>query len=170
MSVQQRSSTTSPAGHPGEGTMDETEEVSTTRRTPPASLAARRTFSVPWTAGTISWFCNQGRGSRSVWARRALACGTQARVPGGRRRGQRCRGRRGGRRPSSPARRRGARRRRGGRTGTRAGGPRRLPPPARGGGPSPPCHLHFTAYVSDRQEKKRRTNLWFAAGKATQRS
>ena len=66
MSVQQRSSRTSPAGHPGLGTMAALDEVTTTRRTPPASLAARSTFSVPSTAGTISCFCDQRR-SRSVW-------------------------------------------------------------------------------------------------------
>jgi hypothetical protein len=55
--------------------------------------------------------------SVSTWARRAPACGTQARVPRGCRRSQRCRGTRGGTRPSNPARRRP-----GGRTGTRAGG------------------------------------------------
>jgi len=54
MSVQQRSSRTSPAGHPGLGTMAEIDEVTTTRRTPPAALAARSTFRVPSTAGTIS--------------------------------------------------------------------------------------------------------------------
>ena len=58
MSVQQRSSRTSPAGHPGLGMMAQLDEVTTTRRTLPASLAARSTFSVPSTAGTISCFCN----------------------------------------------------------------------------------------------------------------
>jgi hypothetical protein len=44
---------------------------------------------------------------------------------------------------------------RGGRNGTRTtGSPHRLPPPARGGVPSPPCHLHVTAHdVSDRRAR-----------------
>jgi hypothetical protein len=41
--------------------MADMDEVTTTRRTPPASLAARSTFSVPSTAGTISCFCGQNQ-------------------------------------------------------------------------------------------------------------
>nr|CAB3450148.1 unnamed protein product [Digitaria exilis] len=41
--------------------MAELDEVTTTRRTPPASMAARSTFSVPSTAGTISCLCDHER-------------------------------------------------------------------------------------------------------------
>jgi hypothetical protein len=49
--------------------MAEMDEVTTTRRTLPASLAARSTFRVPSTAGTISWLCDRERSRVSLSSR-----------------------------------------------------------------------------------------------------
>ncbi|RZR83316.1 hypothetical protein BHM03_00009914 [Ensete ventricosum] len=64
-SVQQFSSFTTSAGHPGLGTMADMDDVTTTRPTP-LSLAARSTLSVPFTAGSSNSLCPKRKRNKQI--------------------------------------------------------------------------------------------------------